>query len=347
MNKEHPLVSVVIPVYNVEEYLRECVDSVLRQTYPYFEVVLIDDGSTDSSGSICDDYAARDSRIRVIHQENHGLGHARNTGMDTAAGKYIIFLDSDDYWEHDLLEKVLREAETHSLQAVVFTARSFCDGVEHKGLPYRQTCQNGIVKTGTESLACASEHKEYYSQACLRFYRLDYLRENGFRFDEEIIHEDESFSFLAYVHADRIECLGERLYVRRYRPGSIMLNLDLAESIHGYRTAIDTLLRFMRERPLSPAEKELYRLKIMEYIRNIHVRYIRAKNREKRNAAYLKKIVYDAQETIRRACRKENGLPLGYRLLHRRFSVGVRVTEADRKMQRIIRHRRRFFAHAG
>ena len=205
-----PLVSVVIPVYNVEKYLRECVDSVINQTYRQIEIILIDDGSTDSCGDICDKYALIDSRIKLIHQENQGLGHARNVGMVEATGKYIIFLDSDDYWELTALEELIEEAEKKDLQVIAFAAQPFCDGIDqHKGPSYNHTVQNNLVKNGAESLSFTKSHGEYYAQACLRFYRLDYLKDNGFRFDEGIIHEDESFSFLAYVHADRVECLGE------------------------------------------------------------------------------------------------------------------------------------------
>ena len=211
-----PLVSVVIPVYNVEKYLRECVDSVINQTYRQIEIILIDDGSTDSGGDICEKYALIDSRIKLIHQENQGLGHARNVGMGEATGKYVIFLDSDDYWKLTALEELAEEAEKKDLQVIVFAAQPFCDGIDqHKGPSYSHTVQNNQVKNGAESLSFSKSHGEYYAQACLRFYRLDYLRDNGFRFDEGIIHEDESFSFLAYVHADRVECLGERYYYRR------------------------------------------------------------------------------------------------------------------------------------
>lgn len=90
------MVSIIVPVYNVEEYLRECVDSVLNQTYSDVEVILVDDGSTDQSGNICDEYAKMDSRIKVIHKKNRGVSSARNTGIETASGERIIFVDSDD-----------------------------------------------------------------------------------------------------------------------------------------------------------------------------------------------------------------------------------------------------------
>ena len=246
-----PLVSVVIPVYNVERYLYKCVDSVLQQTYPCIEAILVDDGSTDDSGEYCDRFQAKDSWVKVIHQENRGLGVARNVGMRSAGGKYTVFLDSDDYWMPNTLEKLVFEAEKYELQVVVFSAHSFYDGVsskDYKGPSYSHSAQNGVVKTGVESLAFAKAHGEYYAQACLRLYRLDYLRSYGFRFDEGIIHEDESFSFLAYVHAERVMCLGERFYQRRYRPGSIMMKRNPVQSARGYRAAIETLAGEMEKR---------------------------------------------------------------------------------------------------
>ena len=99
-----PLISVIIPVYNVEKYLRECLDSVLAQTYKNLEIILIDDGSSDNSGQICDEYAAKDSRIKVIHQVNQGVSAARNAGLKAARGQYIGFVDSDDYIKPDMYE---------------------------------------------------------------------------------------------------------------------------------------------------------------------------------------------------------------------------------------------------
>lgn len=106
----NPLISVIIPVYNVEEYLHECLESVINQTYKNIEIILIDDGSTDSSGDICDEYKHYDSRIEVIHKKNGGLSDARNAGLAICAGEYISFVDSDDTIEYNMLEILLRNA---------------------------------------------------------------------------------------------------------------------------------------------------------------------------------------------------------------------------------------------
>lgn len=110
---QKPLISVIVPVYNAEKYLHRCMDSILNQTYKNLEIILIDDGSKDSSGTICDAYAAKDSRIKVIHQENSGVSAARNAGLDAAFGDYITFVDSDDYIELNLFDSCIAAIELY------------------------------------------------------------------------------------------------------------------------------------------------------------------------------------------------------------------------------------------
>lgn len=102
--KEHDLISIIVPIYNVEQYLEKCINSILNQTYTNLEIILVDDGSPDNSGKICDEYAKKDNRIKVIHKENGGISSARNTGLKVARGAYVGFIDSDDYIEKDMYE---------------------------------------------------------------------------------------------------------------------------------------------------------------------------------------------------------------------------------------------------
>lgn len=115
--KEH-LISVIVPVYNVEKELNTCIDSILRQSYKHIEVILVDDGSTDASAGICDDYAHGDSRVKVIHQDNNGVGMARNAGLDLVIGDYIAFVDSDDWVEPDFLESLYKTAIENNVKMV-------------------------------------------------------------------------------------------------------------------------------------------------------------------------------------------------------------------------------------
>lgn len=115
-----PKVSVIIPVYNAEKYLRKCLDSVLAQSFADFEVLLINDGSTDGSGKICDDYAQKDARVKVFHKENGGVSSARNLGLDNATGDWIVFVDSDDYVEKNYFE-VINNNLSQEIDVLVFS----------------------------------------------------------------------------------------------------------------------------------------------------------------------------------------------------------------------------------
>ena len=114
-----PKISVIIPVYNTEKYLRRCIDSVLAQTYQDFELLLIDDGSKDSSGAICDEYASQDTRVRVFHKENGGVSSARNLGLDHARGEWITFVDADDWMADDMLQQMLDTADAEGADVVL------------------------------------------------------------------------------------------------------------------------------------------------------------------------------------------------------------------------------------
>lgn len=301
--KKKAAISVVIPVYNVKPYLCECLDSVVNQTFTDLEIIIVDDGSTDGSGKICDEYAKKDSRIQVIHKENGGLGNARNVGMDAANGKYIVFLDSDDYWDLSAMERLFYEAEKNSVQVLVFSAEPFFDGIKKLDhyLHYGHSIQNEFVKNGAESMKTAIENKEYFSSACLRLYLLNYLREKRMRFDEGIVHEDEKMSFLAYLLADRVECIGDRLYKRRYRRGSIMTSENVQKSAHGYITAIDGIMNAFCELCLSNSQKSLieyYVRFLFGKIRSMYAKVYCEKNQG--NRMVYKGINKDAKRIMRR-----------------------------------------------
>ena len=134
-----PKLSVIVPVYNTEKYLRECIDSILAQTFTDFELILVDDGSTDGSGAICDEYAGKDNRIRVIHQENGGVTRARKAAMRIAAGSWISFIDSDDWLDSTMYDTMLEKASSNEAQIVICdTFLEYSDGHEIFGSLYDQ-----------------------------------------------------------------------------------------------------------------------------------------------------------------------------------------------------------------
>lgn len=123
-----PLISIIVPVYNVEQYLRRCLDSILEQTFTDFELILVDDGSTDQCRIICDEYAEYDKRVIVIHKHNEGVSNARNSGIEIASGKYIMFCDSDDSWKQDVLKKLVDINATDAYDSILFNCERIDNG---------------------------------------------------------------------------------------------------------------------------------------------------------------------------------------------------------------------------
>ncbi len=216
------LISVIIPVYNVEAYLQECVESVLKQTYQNFEIILVDDGSTDSSGDICDEYAGNDERICVIHQKNSGPSKTRNTGLENANGKYIYFLDSDDYIESNALELLVDTAESNNADLVFFGAHSFSDN----GSEIRQGYViNGTynAKNGYKILTELHDNKDYHCSVVLLFINRSLLNTNNIRFLESAYcSEDMLFTYKVFCSSQRAVQCKNTLYHRRYRLSSIV-----------------------------------------------------------------------------------------------------------------------------
>ena len=276
MNQEDlPLVSVIIPVYKVEEYLEESFRSVQRQTYEKLEIILVDDGSPDNCPEMCDAFSREDARVVVIHKPNGGLGSARNAGFSHAHGKYVEFLDSDDWITPEAISFLVHEAEDKSLDVILFGARSFVDGDEAELLAkvedYRRSQNFDTVMDGVACYRKMISNKEYFTSVCLRFFLSSYFREESFIFQEDIIHEDEDVGFLSVVLADRIEIVDRQFYQRRYRSGSIMTSESQIKSTHGYAGALP-----------SGNAKALYISKIHQLYDAVAYGYLNASRSEKR-----------------------------------------------------------------
>ncbi|MBQ6140581.1 MAG: glycosyltransferase [Kiritimatiellae bacterium] len=240
-----PKVSVIIPVYNVEKYLGECLDSVLRQTFGNLEIICVDDGSTDSSPRILADYAAKDSRIKVITQPNGGLSAARNAGMDAASGKYIYFLDSDDYITDDAMERCVEICERDGLDQLVFGCGFRQDGNSNRLQKDKAARErylhvppglSGSVVSGADLLRRTAGREldvrkvgkgnGFHVPVWLRFFRLSSLNDPELRFPAGLLHEDEFFTPIALILARRVEMIDDRLYAYRLREGSITTTQD-------------------------------------------------------------------------------------------------------------------------
>ena len=234
-----PDVSIVIPVHNTRMFLDECIDSVLTQTGTSLEIICIDDGSTDSSGELLDQYAAADPRVLVHHQANIGLSGARNRGLELARGRYVCFLDSDDWWRFDGLKELVGKADTEDVDVLLFDAEPFRepgvpDRVWEKFRKYYDRSAYLGVRSGPELLAAMRSVQEYRASACLYLIKHEYLQRRGLTFYPGIMHEDNLFTFELMLGTDRAAHVQSQLYARRVRPGSIMTAGSRISSARGY-----------------------------------------------------------------------------------------------------------------
>lgn len=198
--RKKPLVSIIVPVYNVEKHLSKCLQSILQQTYTNLEIILIDDGSTDKSGPLCDDFSSKDSRIQVFHQKNAGLSSARNKGLDVCHGEYIAFVDSDDYIGPTMYETLVQLAQEHTADMVVCNLAIVSPNGEITEIP---PVQNHYTVIPLEyALAYGVNEMSFGSFACNKLYQRELFRLNRYR--EGIYYEDFEASMRIFPQTKRI-----------------------------------------------------------------------------------------------------------------------------------------------
>lgn len=230
-------ISVVVPVYNVEAFLERCVHSLCRQTYTNLEIILVDDGSPDHSGDLCDTLAARDNRIVVIHKQNGGLSDARNTGIAHATGDYIAFVDSDDWYDPTMLEVLLTLCEQHGAQIAECSFRS----VYHDRIQAETNCSGSVMEfTPVQAIESNLDWKYCKPVAWNKLYRKDIIGE--IRYPVGKLHEDEFTTHLFYLAAKKIVYIDIALvnYERRnvgsitasFRPKNLEACEAFREKVH-------------------------------------------------------------------------------------------------------------------
>lgn len=228
-----PAISVIVPVYKVENYIHTCVESILRQTFADWEMILVDDGSPDRCPDICDGYSRADSRIKVIHKRNAGLGYARNSGLDAASGKYVCFLDSDDYLASNTFELCYRIAEKEEADQVRYMFGRFLDrdGVNINPLSTDAPYKIGIGRDGVEPILdivspLISERKFFApttASSCTALYRRELIEANAIRFhsERELMSEDYIFSIDFGMVCRKIVYTPYQFYYYRHNPASL------------------------------------------------------------------------------------------------------------------------------
>lgn len=212
-----PLISIIVPVYNVEAYLAKCVDSILAQTYTNLEIILVNDGSSDGCGRICDEYAKQDKRIKVIHKQNGGLSDARNVAIDVATGEFITFIDSDDYVTDDYIMTLYSLIEKYECKVSIALYNTFVEGSKPKVVNrvYREDCQTNI-KAIEEMF-----YQEKYDRASWAKLYHSSLFATGIRYPKGIVYEDLATTYLLIFQSDKVAFCNRRIYNYLLRRDSI------------------------------------------------------------------------------------------------------------------------------
>jgi len=214
-NKE--LISVIVPVYNVRSYLEKCFESIAGQNYRNLEIILVDDGSTDGSGELCEELARRDSRVRVIHKKNGGLGSARNAGIDAARGEILNFVDSDDWIEPGMYDTLTEIMHREDAQIIACGIKKVSETGEVSY--YQDNLEERRVYTREEALIELPKNERLSNSMCNKLFRRETIQ--GLHINEQIFYEDNPFTPQCFARADKIAYTAEPFYCYFERTGSI------------------------------------------------------------------------------------------------------------------------------
>lgn len=224
-------------MYNVRQYIAECLESLMVQTFGDFEAICIDDGSTDDTLAVARETVAGDDRFAFLSQENAGQSAARNVGISRASGTYILFLDSDDYYEKRTLELLYERAERERLDALFFSARTVYESVQVRREyrdDYGERSDIPGCMSGRKLFERFVEEGSFCVSPAMQLLRRGFLKASGIRFFEGIVHEDNLFTCMTLAHAQRAAYMNEPLYIRRVRSGSTMTETREAKHVYGH-----------------------------------------------------------------------------------------------------------------
>ena len=290
--KNDVLLSVIIPVYNVEKYLEECLDSLLLEMPEKCEIILVDDGSKDSSPDICDKYAKSDARIRVIHKENGGHSSARNYGLDIAIGKYVVFVDSDDFIGKNCLPSMLEWVRNNDEDLCFLNSfKYFSDGRAQilDVLPDRSMMKG---KNVTESLKAIARCEKFPGSACGKMFKRSFLVKNDIYFPLDLLHgEDLTFMVKCYAYAEGFDYLDlDYYYYRQGREGSVTSCVDKTEICFDLAKFVKNTVEFSK---VFPGKKDsLCSFAAYEYLISLSTYCLLSKDNAKKAKIFFKEYKY-------------------------------------------------------
>ncbi len=271
-----PAISVIIPVYNVEKYLADCLESVIEQSLKDIEIICVNDGSFDNSSQILDYYQKRDSRVIVLdYHINKGQAYARNCGLKKATGEYVYFVDSDDKVKEDTLSFLYNQACRYGVDGVWFIAESFSEeGYDKFGINFKKDYLTEKLSSGVEIFSHLMKvYEGYKPYVWCQFWKRTYLVENNLFFQENTSpHEDVLFSFKAIIEAEKIKFINKPLYMYRRRGGAVTTTSVSSKKIKAYFIVYAEIIMYIREKCCSISTDNIH-------IIGQYVRYLKDKIR--------------------------------------------------------------------
>lgn len=262
------LISVIVPIYNVEKYLRKCIDSIVNQTYKNLEIILVDDGSTDGCFEICDEYAPKDGRIKVIHKQNGGLSDARNAGIDIASGEYLAFIDSDDRVSKFYIQNLYYLIDRYDADMAITSIRRVYEGSKDKIYEKSINDEPVLIHTAKECIENLFRGGYYNVNAFAKIYKKELF--SGIRFPKGQIYEDLATTPIIASKADRIAFCDLKDYFYLIRDNSIMTSkgsakdliiFDILDELEKYFRDDQDIVKSIEARKLRDAFMSFYKFK--------------------------------------------------------------------------------------
>ena len=280
--------SVILPIYNVEKYLGECIDSVLKQSFTDYELILVDDGSKDGSPAICDEYAKKDDRIKVIHKVNGGLSDARNVGTSHANGEYIIYIDSDDFiTSDDFLKDVYEKAIDTESDIVLYKFSKFYDDTQKLD---NCTFTLDFVESITDPDELLNElvkKDAYYGMAWIKAFRREIAIKNNIQFEKGLLGEDMDWYFGLILCSDKVSAIDKSYIAYRQREGSITTSLKL-KNLTDFIYILEKWSERIKNADISDSKKTALMGALAKYYSNLLITFVRVKDSQKKES--VKKI---------------------------------------------------------
>lgn len=272
--------SVILPIYNVEKYLGECIDSILSQTFVDYELILVNDGSKDGSGRICDEYAAKDERIKVIHKENGGLSDARNVGTESASGEYVIYIDSDDYLlSETFFEEVKNKIDAYGSDVVLYKFSKFYD--EESRLDNCSFSLDISATDADEILFELVKRDAYYGMAWIKAFRRTLVTENHISFEKGLLGEDMDWYFALVLCANTYSTIDKAYIAYRQRSGSITSSHKL-KNLTDFIYILEKWTKKIKSAELSEKKRAALMGALAKYYSNLLITYARLKDKNKK-----------------------------------------------------------------